>query len=232
MKHDDAGAPIDETSRESVNLNLDLDAEKHPLATLLRRVSIFPGRITRTASVFSEMAALTRAYGLIVATPSKGVGGIRFLVFGSSALRYILHQIHAYVLPSSTSSRRRKLLLTEDIPLSAQLWEMTLNLIYVESAWSVLQVEHDCISLYGRHSTHKHIENLVRNDVPLPRTTPKVSRRRILLEDDSPGHAAVPMARKTSSDSDKTPIVGSDLDLAQKGSHSEGPSSQMTKYAW
>lgn len=66
--------------------------------------------------------------------PSTGLEKLRFLTFGSPILRFLLHQIHIYVLPESCQSRPRKLLLTEDIPLSAQFWEVSLNLIYVESA--------------------------------------------------------------------------------------------------
>lgn len=67
-------------------------------------------------------------------TPLTGQQTLKFLTFGSPALRFILHQIHTYVLPADPNDKPRKLLITEDIPLSAQFWEMCMYSIYVNSA--------------------------------------------------------------------------------------------------
>ncbi|MCJ1426022.1 hypothetical protein MMC29_003924 [Sticta canariensis] len=67
-------------------------------------------------------------------SPTTGLEKVRFLTFGSPALRFILYQVHTYVLPQISTQKPNKLLLTEDIPLPAQFWEMCLNLVYVESA--------------------------------------------------------------------------------------------------
>jgi hypothetical protein len=58
---------------------------------------------------------------------------IRYICFDSLKLRYILHLISIYVLFFIIAHNRRKLLLCEDISLFAQFWEMTINLIYVET---------------------------------------------------------------------------------------------------
>lgn len=58
----------------------------------------------------------------------------RFMCYGSPALRFVYSQLHTYVLPSSSSQKPRKLLLCEDVPLTAQFWEIACNLVYVECA--------------------------------------------------------------------------------------------------
>jgi hypothetical protein len=63
-----------------------------------------------------------------------GVEYLRFLTFGSPKLRFILYQIHTYVLPASSSGQYQKLMLTEAVPLSAHFWELVCNLTYVETA--------------------------------------------------------------------------------------------------
>lgn len=63
---------------------------------------------------------------------------LQFLTFGSPILRFIFHQVRTYVLPQTQARKANKPLLLEDIPLSAQFWEMALNLAYVETA--VLQI--------------------------------------------------------------------------------------------
>ena len=67
-------------------------------------------------------------------TPLTALKKLKFLIFGSPPFRFILHQIHVYVLPALPTSKPNKLLLTEDVSLSAQFWEMVINLVYVESA--------------------------------------------------------------------------------------------------
>lgn len=67
-------------------------------------------------------------------SPPTGIDKLKFLAFGSPALRFILYQLHIYVLPPSASEKPRKLLLTEDIPLSAQFWKLCVNFVYVECA--------------------------------------------------------------------------------------------------
>lgn len=59
---------------------------------------------------------------------------LRFLTFGSPTLRFIYHQTHSYVLPNLFDQKPQKLLMCEDIPLSAHFWEMACNLLYVERA--------------------------------------------------------------------------------------------------
>lgn len=66
--------------------------------------------------------------------PTTGLEKLRFLTFGSPVLCFILHQVNTYVLPHTGDQKASKLLLTEYIPLSAQFWELCLNLIYVETA--------------------------------------------------------------------------------------------------
>lgn len=56
--------------------------------------------------------------------PLTGQQKLTFLTFGSPALRYLLHQLHTYVLPAQHGEKPRKLLLTEDIPLSAEWWDI------------------------------------------------------------------------------------------------------------
>jgi hypothetical protein len=58
---------------------------------------------------------------------------IKYICFDSFKLRYILHLINIYVLSFIIAHNRRKFLLCEDISLFAQFWEMTINLIYVET---------------------------------------------------------------------------------------------------
>lgn len=67
-------------------------------------------------------------------SPRSALEKLKFLSFGSPALHFILFQIHTYVLPSTTSEKPQKLLLTEEYPLSAQFWELCLNFF----TWSVL----------------------------------------------------------------------------------------------
>ena len=66
------------------------------------------------------------------ATPDTAFEKLKFLTFSSPALRFILHQVTTYVLPQSTIEKPRKLLLTEDIPLTAQFWEICVNFVYVK----------------------------------------------------------------------------------------------------
>jgi Helicase conserved C-terminal domain len=66
--------------------------------------------------------------------PNTGLEKLRFLAFGSPKLRYILFQIKTYVLPHTIHEKPKKLLLTEEVPLSATFWESVCNITYVETA--------------------------------------------------------------------------------------------------
>ena len=68
------------------------------------------------------------------ASPDTALEKLKFMTFSFPALRFILHQVKTYVLPQSTTEKRRKLQLTEDIPLTAQFWEICVNFVYVECA--------------------------------------------------------------------------------------------------
>ena len=59
---------------------------------------------------------------------------LKFFTFNLPSLRFILHQIHVYIMPALPTSKPNKLLLTKDLPLLAQFWELAINLIYVETA--------------------------------------------------------------------------------------------------
>ena len=63
-----------------------------------------------------------------------GADYILYLCQGSPKLRFILEQISSYILPKEVDGRYNKLLLTEDIPLTAFFFELVLNLTYVETA--------------------------------------------------------------------------------------------------
>lgn len=56
---------------------------------------------------------------------------LKFLTFSSPALRFIYYQLHTSVLPPSTEETPQKLFLTEDVPLSAQFWEICINFTYL-----------------------------------------------------------------------------------------------------
>jgi hypothetical protein len=62
-----------------------------------------------------------------------GMEKLRFLLYGAPTLRYILHQIHHYVLPHTVTGKKNKILITEDVPLNAFFLECVCNLIYVEA---------------------------------------------------------------------------------------------------
>jgi hypothetical protein len=65
---------------------------------------------------------------------TTGLDHLRFLTYGSPKLRFILGQINHYVLPTTSGGKARKLILTDDVPLTAYFWEMVLNSICVETA--------------------------------------------------------------------------------------------------
>lgn len=64
---------------------------------------------------------------------NTGMEKLRFLATGSPKLRYILHTIHTYVLPSTVDQQPRKLLITEDVPLNAFFYESVCNFCYVNT---------------------------------------------------------------------------------------------------
>jgi hypothetical protein len=53
---------------------------------------------------------------------------MEFLSYGSPKLRYVLNETLTYVFPATPKERREKLLLVEDIPLSAEFWEMVVHI--------------------------------------------------------------------------------------------------------
>ena len=57
---------------------------------------------------------------------------IKFLVFGSPTLRYILTQVRDYLLPSR-NSRPQKIIVTEDTPAVAFFYEQVLNHLHVDT---------------------------------------------------------------------------------------------------
>ena len=59
---------------------------------------------------------------------------LAFLCYGSPKLRYIHYQIHTYVLPQSIGEKARKILITEDIPLTAWYWEIVIEFLYIDVA--------------------------------------------------------------------------------------------------
>lgn len=66
---------------------------------------------------------------------NTGLEKLKMLTYGSSALKYISHEVNTYyVLPPNTAGAKRKLLLCEDMPLTAQFWEMCFNIAYIEPA--------------------------------------------------------------------------------------------------
>lgn len=58
---------------------------------------------------------------------------VYFLAEGSPTLRYIIHRFRDWVLQSGSSAPPRKLLITEDTPLEAWLWELVCNYLYVQT---------------------------------------------------------------------------------------------------
>lgn len=58
---------------------------------------------------------------------------LRFFTYGSPKLRYMLHKVHTYVLPCNSTDQPRKLLVTEDLPLTAFSLEMVLKSVYVNT---------------------------------------------------------------------------------------------------
>jgi hypothetical protein len=65
---------------------------------------------------------------------TTGIDYLTFLCQGSPKLRFILEQISLYILPKEAGGKYRKLLLTEDILLTAHFFELVLNLTYIETA--------------------------------------------------------------------------------------------------
>lgn len=63
-----------------------------------------------------------------------GAEKLKFLTYGSPKLRYILEVINQYSLPLLSSDRPRKILITEELPLSALFIELVAKLIYVQAA--------------------------------------------------------------------------------------------------
>ncbi len=57
---------------------------------------------------------------------------LRFLLYEISTLRYILHQIHHYVLSHTIIEKKNKILIIEDVFLNAFFLKCVCNLIYVE----------------------------------------------------------------------------------------------------
>ena len=66
-------------------------------------------------------------------SPTTGLTKLQSLCFGSPTLRYILHQLRTYVLPTDFNAPPKKLLITEDVPLNAWFWEVACNFVYVEA---------------------------------------------------------------------------------------------------
>ena len=58
---------------------------------------------------------------------------LQFLTYGSLTLTYIFYQLHTYVLPRTSTEKPRKLLVTEDIILTAWFWSECCKLTYVEA---------------------------------------------------------------------------------------------------
>ena len=63
---------------------------------------------------------------------NTGVKMLQLLSYGSPKLRYILNQLRTYVLPENTSGVKRKLLITEDIPLVAFFYECAIRITYID----------------------------------------------------------------------------------------------------
>lgn len=63
-----------------------------------------------------------------------GAEKLKFLTYGSPKLRYILEVINQYSLPLLSSDRPRKILIAEELPLSALFIELVAKLIYVQAA--------------------------------------------------------------------------------------------------
>ena len=114
------------------------------MSTMLDHLENTLVRAGRTALV-TDMSVLRdqgfNPYDLVllvlqwVDTPSlTGVEHLRFLTQGSPKLRFILQELHQYILPREASGQGNKLLIMEDIPLSAHYMELVLNLTYVETA--------------------------------------------------------------------------------------------------
>jgi hypothetical protein len=57
---------------------------------------------------------------------------LRFLLYKVSTLRYILHQIHHYVLFHTIMKKKNKILIIEDVFLNAFFLKCVCNFIYVE----------------------------------------------------------------------------------------------------
>ncbi len=64
---------------------------------------------------------------------------IKFLTYESFKLRYILHQIHTYVLSQTNENRSRKLLIIENISLTTFFYQSVFNKFYIKS--EILHVE-------------------------------------------------------------------------------------------
>jgi hypothetical protein len=83
-----------------------------------------------------------------------GIDYLSFICQSSPKLRFILEQISSYVLPKEVGGKYNKILLTEDIPLTAHFFELVLNLTYVETA-----VLHGALSDEERVSLIKRFNN-------------------------------------------------------------------------
>jgi hypothetical protein len=70
---------------------------------------------------------------------TTGLEKVKFLTYGSPKLRYILHQVHTYVLSQTAQDGSRKLLIIEDISLTAFSYQSVFNMLYVKS--EILHVE-------------------------------------------------------------------------------------------
>ena len=64
---------------------------------------------------------------------TTGSEKLKFLTYGAPTMRYILYQIHTYVLPHTITVKPRKLLITGDVPLNAFFWDSVCNFAYVET---------------------------------------------------------------------------------------------------
>jgi hypothetical protein len=64
---------------------------------------------------------------------------IKFLTHESLKFRYILHQIHTYVLSQTNEDRSRKLLIIENISLTTFFYQSVFNKLYIKS--EILHVE-------------------------------------------------------------------------------------------
>lgn len=101
--------------------------QKIDQSTLVEEVNLFRAK----GITAHHLISLVNRQGDMKKT--SGLERLQFLTYDSPKMRYILYQIHTYVLPHSSNIRPRKLLTIEDIPLNAYFWESVCNFVYVET---------------------------------------------------------------------------------------------------